>query len=157
LSLVSGILGNVVGSVFGSNPRGSVNNSLGEILGGIGGGAPIQSGMLLAAALTLLQQNGGLDGVLNQLRQNGLGAQADSWVGAGPNLPISPVQLQQSLGAFGLDHAAAPLNMSSAEAGSAMAEILPELVNQLTPEGRLPENHAELIGRALTMLKSAGA
>jgi uncharacterized protein YidB (DUF937 family) len=157
MSLLSGILGNVVGSVFGSNPRGSANNSLGEILGGIGGGAPIQSGMLLAAALTLLQQNGGLDGVLTQLRQNGHGAQADSWVGTGPNLPITPLELQHSLGHFGLDHAAAPLGMSSAEAGSAMAEILPELVNQLTPGGSLPPNHADLIAKGLTMLKSAGA
>jgi uncharacterized protein YidB (DUF937 family) len=157
MSLDSGILGSVVGSVFGASPRGVGHNALGEVLAGIGGGAPIHSGMLLSAALSLLQQNGGLDGVLERLRQAGFAAHADSWVGTGPNLPISPAELQQALGLSGMDRVAAPLNYSSAEAGSAMAEILPELVNQLTPEGRLPARHADLIARGITMLSNAGA
>jgi uncharacterized protein YidB (DUF937 family) len=157
MSLDSGILGNVVGSVFGAYSRDSRHNALGEVLSEIGGGAPIHSGMLLSAALSLIRQNGGLDGMLERLRQNGLAAHADSWVSTGPNLPISPAELQQALGIEGMDRVAAPLNYSSAEAGSAMAEILPELVNQLTPEGQLPAKHADLIARSITMLTSAGA
>jgi uncharacterized protein YidB (DUF937 family) len=157
MSLLSGILGNVVGSVFGANPRGARNNSLGEILADLGGGTPIQSGMLLSAALNLIRQNGGLDGVLSRFRETGLGAEADSWVGTGPNLPVTPGQLQQVFGASGLDRAAAPIHYSATEAGSAMALILPELLDQFTPEGTLPPNHAALLDRSISMLSHAGA
>lgn len=157
MSLDSGILGNVVGSVFGATRRGVRHNSLGEILAGIGGGAPIHSGLLLSAALSLLRDNGGLDGALERLRQNGFAAQADSWVGNGPNLPISPAELQQALGLDGMDRVAAPLGYSSAEAGSALAEILPALVDQLTPEGSLPARHADMIARGISMLAHASA
>lgn len=157
MGLDSGILNNVVGSVFGANPRGGRHNMLGEVLAGLGGGAPIDSGMLLSASLSLLRDNGGLDGVLEKLRQGGLAAHADSWVGTGPNLPISAAELQQALGLDSLDRVAAPLGLSAAEAGAALAEIVPELVNQMTPEGRLPGNHAQLIARGIQMLSSAGA
>jgi uncharacterized protein YidB (DUF937 family) len=157
VSLFSGILGNVVGSVFGSNPRGSSHNVLGEILDGVGGGTPIHSGMLLFGALSMLQHEGGIDRVLTKLRANGLGAQADSWVGTGPNLPISAEQLQQVFGAPGLERVAAPLNMSAAEAGETMAQLLPELVNQFTPGGQLPPNHADLVAKAMAMLSNARA
>lgn len=157
MSLDSGILGSVVGSVFGASRRGVGHNALGAVLSGIGGGEPIHGGMLLSAALGLIQKNGGLDGVLERLRQNGLAAQADSWVGTGPNLAISPAELEQALGPQNMDRVAAQLGYSSAEAGSAMAEILPELVNQLTPSGQLPSRHADLITRGITMLTKAGA
>ena len=157
MSLDSGILGSVVGSVFGASPRGVGHNALGEVLAGIGGGAPIHGGMLLSAALGLLQKNGGLDGVLEKLRLAGFSAQADSWVGNGPNLPISPAELEQALGIQNMDRVAAQLGYSLDEAGSAMAEIMPELVNQLTPSGQLPAKHADLIKRGITMLTKAGA
>ena len=157
MSLFAGILGNVVGSVFGSNPRGSQRNALGAILNERGDGTPFRSGMLLHAALRLVQQNGGLDGMLEQFRQKGLGAHADSWLGPGPNLHITPEQLHEVLGATSLDRAAAPLDLSAAEAGSAMAEILPVLVDQLTPEGRVPEKHQDLITKGIAMLGNAGA
>jgi len=157
MSLDSGILTNVVGSVFGATRRGVRHNSLGEILADIGGGAPIHSGMLLTAALTLVRDNGGLDGVLERLRKGGFAAQADSWVGEGPNLPISAAELQKALGLEGMDLVAAPLGYSSLEAGAAMAEILPALVDQLTPGGALPARHADLIARGLSMLAHASA
>jgi uncharacterized protein YidB (DUF937 family) len=157
MSLDSGILGNVVGSVFGAYSRGSRYNSLGAVLAEVGGGAPIHSGMLLSAALVLLRENGGLDGVLEKLRQGGFAAHADSWVGTGTNLPISPAELQQALGLAGMDRVAAPLGYSSDEAGAAMAEILPELVDQLTPGGRLPAKHADLIAKGISMIAHASA
>jgi uncharacterized protein YidB (DUF937 family) len=145
-----------VGSVFGSNPRGSQHNSLGEILGEFGD-VPIQRGILLSAALRFVQRNGGIDGILGRLRQSGFAAEADSWVGAGPNLPISPLRLQQVFGATGLDDRATPLEPSADPAGSAMSQILPELVNQFTPQGELPANHAALVTKGLAILSAAGA
>lgn len=157
MSLNTGILGSVVGSVFGRNPRSSTERSLGETLAELGGGAPIQSGILLRAALKVLQTNGGLDGVLARMRTNGLAAEADSWVGTGPNLPLSPSQLSLLLGPAGVDRAATPLNLSADDAGPAMAQILPDLVHQLTPDGVVPPNHADLIARSIAMLSHAGA
>ena len=152
-----GILGNVVGSVFGNHPRWARDNSLGEILGELSGGVPYRSGMLLSAALRLIQHSGGLDGLLATLHQNGFSAQADSWVGTGPNLPIAPAELDRALGEAIMDSATAPLGLLVAEAGAAMAEILPELVSQFTPQGKMPPNHAALIAKALAMLSGAGA
>jgi uncharacterized protein YidB (DUF937 family) len=155
VSLFGGILGNVVGSVFGSNPRGAEFNSLGEILTAIGCTVPYHRGLYLTAALTFVRDNGGLDGMLATLRSNGLGEQADSWVGPAANVPISQADLVRVFGEAGFDTIAAPLNISADEMSEAIAEILPELVHQLTPGGRLPENHAELIAKGLAMLNAA--
>jgi uncharacterized protein YidB (DUF937 family) len=157
MSLFGGILGNVVGSVFGSNPRGSQQNMLGEVLANVGGNTPFESGQLLHAALKLVQQNGGLEGLLSRMRAGGLAEQADSWVGKGPNLPITPEQLQQAVGPQALDEVAAPLHLSAAEAGDSLSQILPELVNQLTPAGTVPADHAALLTKAMSILSSAGA
>jgi uncharacterized protein YidB (DUF937 family) len=145
-----------VGSVFGSNPRGSQHNSLGEILGD-SGSVPIERGILLSAALRFVQRNGGIDAILGRLRQSGLAAEADSWVGTGPNLPISPARLEQVFGATGLDQRATPLDPSADHAGPPLSQILPELVNQFTPQGELPANHAALVAKGLAILSAAGA
>ena len=155
MSLFGGILGNVVGSVFGSNPRGAEFNSLGEILTAIGCTVPYHRGLYLTAALTFVQRNGGLDGVLETLRSNGLAAQADSWVGPAANVPIAQADLVRVFGEGDFDTIAAPLNISADEMSEAIAEILPELVHQLTPGGQVPENHAELIAKGLAMLNAA--
>ena len=155
MSLFGGILGNVVGSVFGSNPRGAEFNSLGEVLTALGVVVPYHRGLYLTAALTFIQRNGGLEGMLASLRAGGLAAQADSWVGPGPNVLIPQADIERVFGVADLDSLAAPLNMSADELGAALAEILPELVHQLTPKGQIPENHAEVIAKGLAMLNAA--
>ena len=68
----------------------------GQILQQLGGGG--QQNPLLQLALGLLQQPGGLQGLIDRLQQGGLGEQATSWVGTGSNLPVDPARLQQALG-----------------------------------------------------------
>jgi uncharacterized protein YidB (DUF937 family) len=155
MSLFGGILGNVVGSVFGSNPRGAEFNALGEVLTSLGGFLPYHRGLFLTAALTFVQRNGGLEGTLAKLRENGLAAQADSWVGPGPNETITPAELERAFGGSEFDSLAAPLGKSADEMRTALAEIMPELVHQLTPQGQIPENHAELVAKGLAMLHAA--
>ena len=84
----------------------------------------------------MLQQQGGLGGVLGKFREAGMGAQADSWVGTGQNMNISPNQLEQVFGSGALSDIASKLGMSQDQAGSAMSQVLPELINQLTPQGQ---------------------
>jgi uncharacterized protein YidB (DUF937 family) len=150
MGLLDALIGNVLGSALGGNQR---QDPLGSVLGGLGGGSQGQGGnLLLQVLLSLLQQNGGLEGVLGRLRQGGLGQQADSWVGTGQNMNISPDQLQQIFGSSTISDLAAQLGMPEAETGSTMARLLPEVINQLTPQGQVPENSDDEIAQGLSML-----
>jgi uncharacterized protein YidB (DUF937 family) len=151
MGLLDGILGNVAGSVLGGGQSQGAN-PLEALVASLGSGSPTQSGDLLGAVMTMVQQNGGLPGILNMLQSNGLGQQADSWVGTGPNASVSPEQMQQVFGGSGLGNLAAQLGTSPGQAGSMLAQVLPELVNQLTPNGKVPDNHGDLISQGLAAL-----
>jgi uncharacterized protein YidB (DUF937 family) len=122
----------------------------------LGGGNQPQSGnLLLQLALSMLQQNGGLEGILGKLREGGLSQQADSWVGTGQNMNISADQLQQVFGSSGISDLASRLGMSEQQASSGLAQLLPEVINQLTPEGQVPENSNDEISQGLSMLANS--
>jgi uncharacterized protein YidB (DUF937 family) len=157
MGLLDGILGGVVGSALGNTPMGGGGqNPLEALLGGLGGSQG-QGASLLTAAMSLLQQNGGLNGVLDSFRQSGMAQHADSWVSTGPNVGISGDQLQQVLGSSSIGNVASQLNMSHGQASSALAQVLPELINQLTPTGQVPSDHGDLISNGLAMLTGGGA
>lgn len=155
MGLLDGILGGVVGSALNQGGAPGAGNPLGELLNTLGGGQG-QGSNLLAAAMSLLQQNGGLSGVLDNFRQSGMASHADSWVSTGANMPISPDQLQQVFGSSAIGNIASQLGVSHGQAGSAMAQILPELINQLTPQGQIPTDHGDLISKGLSMLSGRG-
>jgi len=156
MGLLDGILGNVLGSATGASPSPQTSNPLGEILSGLGGGNVAQSGNLLSAVMSMVQQNGGLPGLLDMFRQKGLAQQADSWVGAGANASITPDQLQHVFGGDQISGLAAQFGTSQGQASSMLSQILPELVNQLTPSGQVPGNHADLLSQGLAALRRAG-
>lgn len=154
MGLLDGLIGSVLGSALGGN-RAQPQDPLSSILGGLMGGNTGGGGggnMLLQLALSMLQQNGGLEGVLGKFRQSGMGAQADSWVSTGQNLPVSPNQLEQIFGSGALSDIASKLGMSQQDAGSAMSQVLPELINQLTPQGQVTQESHSSIGDALNSL-----
>lgn len=94
--------------------------------------------------------------MLNKFREGGLAQQADSWVGTGQNMDISGDQLQQVFGPSSVGDVASKLGMPAEQAGSVMAQVLPELINQLTPQGRVPVNSDQGISDELSKLaKSA--
>jgi uncharacterized protein YidB (DUF937 family) len=125
-------------------------------MGRLGGANQQQSGnLLLQLALSMLQQNGGLEGILGKFREGGLSHQADSWVGTGQNMNISADQLQQVFGSSTINDLASRLGMSEQQAGSEMAQFLPEVINRLTPEGQVPENSNEEISQGLSALANS--
>jgi len=147
-----GLLDQVIGSVLskGTQSQGGLGG-LGDLLSGLGGGGQQQSGggnmlaMLLPLVLAFMQNRGasagggaGLEGLLGQLRANGLSQQADSWVGTGENLPVSADDLVSALGRGRVSELAAQAGVSEQQAGEGLASLLPELVNQLTPQGQMP-------------------
>lgn len=136
-----GILDSVLGSLLGgganatSSPMGAVLSSIlggqqsGSATSGMGGGMGGLSGGL----------GGGLGGLLSQFENAGLGHVAQSWVGNGPNHPITPGQLQN---VFGQDRVNDMANQAGMEPGNFLSQLsqhLPAAVNGMTPNGRLPD------------------
>ncbi len=91
----------------------------------------------------------GLASLVGKLQQGGLGAEVESWVGTGQNMPVAPDKLAQ---AFGSDEMAGLAQQfgGGAASGGAMAEILaqllPAVINGMTPQGRLPQSQADMGG-----------
>ncbi len=96
---------------------------------------------MLAALLPLLGTllaNGGLQKILASLQQRGQGEKANSWVGTGPNEPVSAGEVEDALGGEEIDRIASQLGVSHDEAAEGIATVLPNLVDRVTPEGELP-------------------
>jgi uncharacterized protein YidB (DUF937 family) len=81
---------------------------------------------------------GGLGGLLNKLEQNGLGSVANSWVGSGQNQSVSPGQLSSALGPSIIKMLAQKSGMSEEDITKQLSQVLPGLVDKLTPNGRMP-------------------
>jgi uncharacterized protein YidB (DUF937 family) len=154
MGLLDGLIGDVLGSMLSGNQG---QGPLGSVLSGLGiGGNQTRSGnLLLQLALSMLQQHGGLEGILGKFRDGGLSQQADSWVSTGQNMNISAEQLQQVFGSSTISDLASRLGISEQQAGSEMAQILPEVINRLTPEGQVPENSSDAIAQALSTLANS--
>jgi len=129
---------------------GLIGNALGGMLGA-GGSGQAQS-PLLQIALQLLQQNGGVAGVLDKFRQGGYADQADSWQSTGQNLPLSGNALQEVLGSGTIGQIAGQLGISHGDAAGGLAQLLPQLIDQFTPDGALPDNHDDMVAQALSLL-----
>ena len=124
-----------------SLPGGSINAGMpGSGPGGGGLGDLLKSGLgaLLASGAAGSVLSGGLNDVLKQFQQSGHGDAANSWVGTGPNKAISPNDLAKSLGADQINTLMTQTGMSHDELVAGLSQTLPEVVNQLTPEGRVP-------------------
>lgn len=104
-------------------------------------------------AMELFQQYGGLPGILQTLKDGGLAEQVDSWVGTGANLNVSAQQIGAALGASVLTGIATKLDMTSEELTAKIAEYIPDVVNQLTPNGVVENNPALIMSRLMVMLK----
>ena len=91
-------------------------------------------------------------GLFDQLRQGGMGSALDSWIGKGENQSIEAGQLEQMLGKDAIRDLAGRLGISDAEASHQMAQVLPEVVDRLTPEGQAPDSGFGDIGSMLQQL-----
>ena len=118
----------------------------GSMLGGSAGQSPIAR-----TVLDMLGQGGGLGGLVQAFQQKGLGDVVGSWVGTGQNLPVSPQQIQQVLGPQ-VAQVAAQHGLTTEAATSALSQLLPGLVDQLTPNGQLPAGNA--LEQGLSALRS---
>ena len=87
---------------------------------------------------SLIQQHGGIQGLVTQLEQQGLGGVARSWIANGPNQPISPAQVNQAFGGGLLGELAAKAGMNPQDLAQKLAHALPAAIDKLTPNGTVP-------------------
>ena len=125
---------------------GLLDSILGSVLGG---GQTQNSGQaaLINALIQMMRNNsggsGGLAGLVQSLTRGGLGHLANSWVSTGHNLPVSAEQLQNALGGRGggniLEQLAQATGMSQEDTAAELSNVLPEVVDKLTPGGNIPQ------------------
>jgi uncharacterized protein YidB (DUF937 family) len=127
---------------------------LDQILGSLAGqsGSSSQGGSLMDLATSMIQGQGGLNGILAKFQSAGLGAQADSWVSTGQNQPVTPGQMSGALGSDTIASVAQRFGINPQMATTALAALLPVVIDHLTPTGRV--DHGADLGAELTALKS---
>jgi uncharacterized protein YidB (DUF937 family) len=98
---------------------------------------PVPGGQA-AAPTSAAQNSGGLDVLLRQFQQNGLGDIINSWIGPGQNQPISPTQLRQAIGHNTVNDLSQQTGAPQDELLALLSKYLPGIVDRLTPNGQLP-------------------
>ncbi len=122
-----------------------------QALGGAGQGG---NAALVGAVLSAVSNHpGGLGGLLQSFEQQGLGGAVSSWVGSGPNQPVSGQQVQSVLGNDAIAGIAAKLGISPAIASTAISAMLPGLIDHLTPGGQVPAAGSNILEMGESLLK----
>ena len=121
------------------------------------------SNPMLATVMQMINsQPGGLSGLVQQFHDKGLGGLVTSWVSTGQNLPISADQLQHVLGSEQVKELAAKAGISPDAAGSHLSQLLPMIIDKLTPNGQIPDaatasaSTSSMLEAGLDMLKGLG-
>jgi uncharacterized protein YidB (DUF937 family) len=87
----------------------------------------------------LIEKHGGVQGIITQLEQQGLGATAKSWMSTGANLPISADQVHQVFGADAIKQMAAKVGLSPQDLAQKLSQVLPQAIDKLTAGGVVPK------------------
>ncbi len=152
-----GLLDSVLGAVLNNGQQQQQPQG-----GGLGGiiGMLASNPQLIQAVTGMLSNNsqvGGLGGLMDKFQQAGLGDVLGSWVGTGQNQPISADQLTSVLGSDALSGLAAKLGLDPSEAAGQLAQVLPGVVDHLTPQGQAPQeglgDSSDLMGALSGMLQ----
>ncbi len=128
---IAEMLGGLGQSAPGTAGQGGLGGLLGQLRGSLGGAG---AGGLLS---------GGLGELVDRFRQSGQGDTADSWIGTGPNKPVTEPQLEQAIGPEVLDTLSKQTGFSREELLARLSRELPNAVDRYTPQGRIP-TEAEL-------------
>ncbi len=129
------VLGNVLG---GKSAEG----------GGSGGGVN-----WMQIVMSLINQSGGIEGLLAKFQSAGLGDIVNGWIKQGPNPPVSPDQVKEAFGPD-LQNAAAEAGTDVNTAAKGVADVLPKVVDQLSPSGQAPSG--EMLQEAMKALMASG-
>ena len=145
-------LGSVLGGMLGGGARGA-GAGLPARRGGLAGNQTALLLMLLPLAMRWVQRNGGMNAVLEKFRQKGMVRQTQSWVDTGENQPLDEQSVEQVVGRDELAQMAQPLGVPEEQVAQALAEIMPEMVDKMTPQGQLPEHADEVLDESRQTLE----
>ncbi len=128
---------------------------LDEVMKMAGSGAGQEHSNLAGAVMEMLQsgQGGGLSGLVDAFHGKGLGDIVSSWVGTGQNQPVSAGQVQSVLGNESIQQLATKAGISADITSSALAGLLPIIVDKLTPNGQLPSASSGFLNAAMGLFK----
>lgn len=126
-----GLLDSLIGAATQGGSGGQGHGSASANTGGI------DPQMLMGLVSALLNSSGGVSGLLAKLQAGGLGEAAQSWVGTGTNQPVSADQLGSALGPDLMGMVARQLGGNNEQASGALADLLPGLIDKLTPQGQV--------------------
>jgi uncharacterized protein YidB (DUF937 family) len=119
-----GLLDDIAGQVLGSAKQGGQSALINAVVGMLGN-----------------QGAGGLTGLVEQFAGKGLGDIINSWVGTGTNLPVTPEQIQHGLGSNTINQISQQAGLTPAQVTSHLSELLPQIVDKLTPNGKVQEEN----------------
>jgi uncharacterized protein YidB (DUF937 family) len=153
MSGIEDILGGLMRGKSGGD--GGLDSILGGLTGGGGSGGGGAGALMALAPLVMgLLQSGGLQKLLSGFQQQGAGDKAASWVGTGENEPVSGQEVRAALGEAEVREAAQRLGVSEDEAANVLAQVIPNTVDSLTPDGRMPSE--EQLAELQEKLRAAG-
>lgn len=133
-------LEDLLGGLTGGGGTPDIGSLLSGLVGGGEGGLDLgQLGALAGPLLAQLQSSGGLDQVLGQLQGAGLGDAVSSWIGTGANQAVDPAALGSALGSDQVAALAQQSGLSPEQAEQGLSQLLPGLVNGMSPDGQLPD------------------
>jgi uncharacterized protein YidB (DUF937 family) len=115
---------------------GLFDDLVGKVVGAVKGSQGLAEGVM---GLLTNQETGGLAGLVQTFKQQGLGDIISSWVGTGTNAAITPDQVQEVLGGDVIQQLAEKSGVSVEAAKAQLTELLPSLIDKVTPEGKIPE------------------
>jgi uncharacterized protein YidB (DUF937 family) len=171
-NLIEQILAGVLSNATGGRGQSGTQGGLGDLLGGILGGgnapadaapqrkAPFGSGgggaliaVLLPLAMQWVQRNGGLGAVLGKFRQQGYSQQAASWVSTGQNDALPREAINEVVGLDELSRMSQQLGVPEQQVADGFAQLLPEMVNQLTPQGDVAADADDVLSEGMAEMQ----
>ncbi|MGB4056758.1 MAG: YidB family protein [Alphaproteobacteria bacterium] len=120
-----------------------------------------QGSQITSAVIQMIAQQGqgqgatGLNNLISMFEKNGMGEIVKTWVGTGANSAINPQQIMQALGQDNIQNIASQVGISKDQASGQLANILPDIINQMTPNGQVENNVVGEIMRAFMGSKAA--
>jgi uncharacterized protein YidB (DUF937 family) len=132
---------------------GLLDQLAGQVVGSLGAQKQdsVSQSDLLSGVMSMINNAGGLQAILQQLQASGLGDQVASWIGTGANNPVSGNQIQDALGADQLAQIARQAGVEPEHAATGLAQLLPQIIDKLTPDGQVPQN--DILAQGVELLR----
>jgi uncharacterized protein YidB (DUF937 family) len=132
---------------------GLLDQLAGQVMGSLGAQDqdPAARSGLMGSVMSMIDSAGGVPALLQKLKESGLQDQVASWIGTGANQAVSGDQLKEALGEQQVAQIAQQAGIEPEHAATGLAQLLPQIIDQLTPNGSVPEG--DLLAQGMSMLK----